>query len=235
MKRFVTQTADLSDWQPDAEYPLPEDVAHHVIHVMRMGAGDTLELMDRAQHLVSAKINREGNVVCLSHTQCTASQRRFSIHLGIALIKWPRFEWMLEKVAEIGIARLTPLCCERSVIKVQDWSHKSERLQKIITEAARQSLNPIPPELCEPQKIQAFVTQGSRNHCYFAHLGDYPRLEDVASGFEGEVRFIVGPEGGFSPEEVVYLSDHATPFSLGAHVLRAETAAIACAMTQVFF
>ncbi len=234
MKRFVTQTADLSDWQPNSVYSLPEDVAHHVIHVMRMGTGDTLELMDRAQNLVSVKIDRDGNVACLSHTTCAASQRRFSIHLGVALIKWPRFEWMLEKVAEAGIARLTPLCCERSVIRVQDWSHKSDRLQKIITEAARQSLNPMPPELCEPQKLQNFVSE-AQEHVYFAHIGNYPPLVKVASEFSGEVRFIVGPEGGFSPEEVAYLSSHATPFSLGSNILRAETAAIACAMTQLLF
>lgn len=235
MKRFVTQGADLTDWQPSTVYPLPEDVAHHVLHVMRMGPGDTLELMDRAQNLVSARLTAEGCLICLDHTTCPPHATRFQIHHGVALIKWPHFEWMLEKVAEIGISELTPLCCERSVIRVRDWETKAERLQKIITQAARQSLNPTPPILHAPMDVRTFVSSCDARSVYFAHPGTYPRLGEIAPSLEGDVRFVIGPEGGFSPQELAYLLSHATPVSLGTNVLRTETAAVACAMTRMLF
>lgn len=233
MKRFITQITDLSLWQPNGEFPVPQDVAHHVFHVMRMNVGDTLEFMDSAGNLVSAKITRDENVVCMTRTTVQREANAIDVSLGVALFKWPRFEWMLEKVAEVGVTSITPLCCERSVIKIQDWTHKSDRLQKIIAEAARQSLNPQPPHLETPKTVREFVANTDKQRTFFAHIGNYPRPSQLIPNLKGEIRFLIGPEGGFSPTETDFLLEHASPISLGHNILRAETAAIACAMTHL--
>jgi len=229
MKRFVTREIDLSGWEEGASYTLPADVAHHACTVMRMGPGDELELVDAAQNLITAKIQKSGDVLCTSHASCAITPKRFNITLGVALFKWPRFEWMLEKITELGVTRLIPLDCERSVIKVSDWDKKSDRLEKIIVEASRQSLNPCPPTLEKPQKLTDFLKLIPRQNLFFAHLGDYPTLAELGTKLEGDIAFVIGPEGGFSPNEVELLSQNASPISLGHTVLRAETAAIACA------
>jgi 16S rRNA (uracil1498-N3)-methyltransferase len=122
---------------------------------------------------------------------------------------------------------------ERSVIKIQDWTHKSDRLQKIIAEAARQSLNPQPPHLETPKTVREFVANTDKQRTFFAHIGNYPRPSQIIPNLKGEIRFLIGPEGGFSPTETDFLLEHASPISLGHNILRAETAAIACAMTHL--
>lgn len=231
MKRFVTRETDLTSWEIGGFYALPNDVAHHVCDVMRLGSGDDIELVDAHQNLIAARIQKSGEVLCLAHEACVMGQQRFDVSLGVALFKWPRFEWMLEKVTEFGVSRVFPIVCERSVIKVSDWDKKADRLEKIIVEAARQSLNPRPPVLAKPQKLSDFLATPPCSQLYFAHLGNYPTLSSRLSDASGAIGFVIGPEGGFSPQEVELLSANARPVSLGATVLRAETAAIACAAT----
>ncbi len=235
MKRFVTRETDLSGWEEGGLYALPNDVSHHACTVMRLGPGDELELVDAAQNLIAARIQKNGDVLCCTHTTCAVHSKRFKITLGVALFKWPRFEWMLEKVTELGVSRIIPLDCERSVIKVSDWDKKSDRLEKIMVEASRQSLNPCPPILEKPQKLTTFLNGISHTNLFFAHLGDYPSLAELRPSLEGDLSFVIGPEGGFSPNEVELLTQNATPISLGPTVLRAETAAIACACTLSLF
>lgn len=231
MKRFVTQTNDLLHCAEGEPFDLPADIAHHVCDVMRLGPGDSLEIADAFNNLVTARIKRDGRVDCQSIQKTAEIQRPYDVTLVVALFKWPRFEWMLEKVTELGVRRIIPVECERSVVKCADWAKKAERLDKIMVEASRQSLNPKKPVLEAPVTFKAFVAQNDVDSLYFAHLGNYPTLASCLPTWHGDVGFLIGPEGGFSPAEVETLLKCASPVSLGQTVLRAETAAITCAAT----
>ncbi len=225
----MTQTTDLLHCTEGEPFELPSDIAHHVVDVMRLGPGDEIEITDDLQNLVVARLKRDGRADCQSIQKTAELKRRFRVTLAVALFKWPRFEWMLEKVTELGVDRIIPVECERSVVKASDWDKKADRLQKILVEAARQSLNPKLPVLEKPRAFKDLVGAPDVPQLYFAHLGQYRTLADALPNWSGDIAFVIGPEGGFSPNEVTTLEHNATPVSLGPTVLRAETAAVVCA------
>jgi len=235
-KRFITYAAPLDDWQEGQTFPLPDDVQHHAQNVMRLQSGDALEICHPNGILVSGCLDTAGCFRCTSKHILTQAVRRFQITLALSLIKWPRFEWAVEKITELGIQRLIPLQCQHSVIRISDWSTKAGRIEKIAAQAARQSLNPTPPEILPPQTLESFC-----HHCdtalFFAQPGTHLSLHDALSPLprQTKIAFIAGPEGGFSHRETDLLQSCASPISLGPNILRTETAAISLASILAFY
>jgi len=235
-KRFITYTAPLDDWQEGQTFPLPDDIRHHAQNVMRLQPGDALEICHPKGTLVVGCLDTGGHFQCTSKHIQTQTVRRFQITLALSLIKWPRFEWAIEKTTELGIQCLAPLQCQHSVIRISDWNAKAARIEKIAAQAARQSLNPIPPEILPPQTLETFCHH--RNTAlFFAHPGAHLSLHDALSPLprQTQIALIVGPEGGFSPRETDLLQSCASPISLGHNILRTETAAITLASVLALY
>ena len=147
------------------------------------------------------------------------------IHLAVAPTKnMDRMEWLAEKATEIGLDEITFLDCRYSERKVL----KTERIEKILVSAIKQSLKARLPILHGMTAFADFVRQPFSGQKFIAHCYQNERqeLKDIIRPGEDAV-VLIGPEGDFSEEEVnVALSNGFTPISLGPSRLRTETAAL---------
>ena len=149
-----------------------------------------------------------------------------NIHIAVAPTKnMDRIEWFAEKATEIGLDALTFVNCRFSERKVI----KTERVERIVVSAMKQSLKYSKPVVDEMVDFKKFVSQERAGEKYIAHCydGEKNMLKDIHQpGCDATV--LIGPEGDFSPEEVKMAMEAGyKPVSLGNSRLRTETAALA--------
>lgn len=199
----------------------------HCAKVLRMRAGEELQITDGKGSLYTGKLILVDPKACVIEILSlnTTFSRDYRLHLAVAPIKnMARFEWFLEKATEIGIDAVTPLVCARS----EKISVRSERLNKIITAAMKQSLGVFHPYLNEPDHLADFVRNYSANQKFIAwcETENDPLLVEACKP-STEVIVLIGPEGDFTSDEV-RLAENAgyVPISLGKNRLRTETAAL---------
>ena len=219
---------------------LPEEEAQHAVRVLRMEMGDEMMLMDGEGIFYRAIVTEATKKRCLYRIEETLPQERQwqpHLHLAMAPTKnMDRTEWFAEKATEIGFDELTFLRCrwsERTVIK-------TERVEKILVSAMKQSHKAWKPILNEMVDFKAFLQEikerENRNgkvmqkficHCYEEEgLGEKVALKDVLKSGE-DVLVMVGPEGDFSIDEVKMAEANGfQSVSLGKSRLRTETAAL---------
>ncbi len=223
-------------YTPDIEanvYTLTEEESKHCIRVLRLKKGDIIYLTDGKGNLCQTSIIDDNPKRCMVNVvsvQNYYGKRDYKLHLAVAPTKnMVRLEWFLEKATEIGIDEITPLLCEHSERVVI----KTERLNKVITAAMKQSLKAYHPQLNEPVKFKDFITHASEDEKYIAWCDTEPAVHLKNFYHKGkDVIVLIGPEGDFSPAEVQLAKDHGfVPVSLGKSRLRTETAALATCMT----
>ena len=219
---------------------LPEEEAQHAVRVLRMEMGDEMMLMDGEGIFYRAIVTEATKKRCLYRIEETLPQERQwqpHLHLAMAPTKnMDRTEWFAEKATEIGFDELTFLRCrwsERTVIK-------TERVEKILVSAMKQSHKAWKPILNEMVDFKAFLQEikerENRNgkvmqkficHCYEEEgLGEKVVLKDALKSGE-DVLVMVGPEGDFSIDEVKMAEANGfQSVSLGKSRLRTETAAL---------
>ncbi|MDG2060078.1 MAG: RsmE family RNA methyltransferase, partial [Flavobacteriales bacterium] len=139
-----------------------------------------------------------------------------------------RFEWFLEKATEIGIDEITPVICDRSERKVI----KTERCNRILLSAMKQSLKYHLPKLNEVISFTDFTQKNFDGSKYIAHCEESEKIELKEKNTERKTLILIGPEGDFSPNEI----DKATnnnyqAISLGNNRLRTETAGVVSVTT----
>lgn len=217
------------DIQTRAE--LPEEEAAHAVRVLRLQAGDEVTLTDGKGNFYRAEISVASNKRCLVNILETQPQEPLwqgHLHIAMAPTKnMDRTEWFAEKATEIGFDELTFLNCRFSERKVI----KTERIQKILVSAIKQSLKARLPRLNEMTDFNKFVRQPFNGQKFIAHCyeGEKPLLKDILKRGE-DALVLIGPEGDFSEEEVkLAIEQGFQPISLGRSRLRTETAAlVAC-------
>lgn len=212
----------------DDLYILNEEESRHCIKVLRLSKGDTVSLVDGIGTLYTAEITEPHPKKTSLHVlnkQTEFGKREYSLHLAVAPTKnIERFEWFLEKATEIGVDEITPIICDRSERK----EVKSERLNKIITSAVKQSIKAYHPRLNEPVKLKTFAKSLNSNQKFIAHCnsGDKSALKDILVP-QTDYIILIGPEGDFTPDEVaVCMQSGYIPITLGDSRLRTETAAL---------
>ncbi|HEY0670014.1 MAG TPA: 16S rRNA (uracil(1498)-N(3))-methyltransferase [Sphingobacteriaceae bacterium] len=212
----------------DDLYILNEEESRHCIKVLRLSKGDIVKLVDGMGTLYTAEITephpRKTSLHVLNK-QTEFGKREYSLHLAVAPTKnIERFEWFLEKATEIGVDEITPIICDRSERK----EVKSERLNKIITSAVKQSIKAYHPRLNEPVKLKTFVKSLNSNQKFIAHCnsGDKSALKNILVP-QTDYIILIGPEGDFTPDEVALCMQNGyIPITLGESRLRTETAAL---------
>lgn len=217
------------DIQTRAE--LPEEEAAHAVRVLRLQAGDEVTLTDGKGNFYRAEISVASNkrsLVNILETQPQEPLWQGHLHIAMAPTKnMDRTEWFAEKATEIGFDELTFLNCRFSERKVI----KTERIQKILVSAIKQSLKARLPLLNEMTDFNKFVRQPFNGQKFIAHCyeGEKPLLKDILKRGE-DALVLIGPEGDFSEEEVkLAIEQGFQPISLGRSRLRTETAAlVAC-------
>ncbi len=218
---------------PESGAAVLEDLeAHHLIHVLRASPGDIVELFNGAGLVASAQITslhkRDAKLQILGSHREDPSPRQ--IIVATAVPKGDRFDWLIEKATELGVTRIIPLRTARSVVDPQE--SKLEKLRQTVIAACKQSGRNHLLELESTTTWSDFVTRElGQSASYIAHPGPTTRSAST-SLWDGKssIVFAIGPEGGFTEEEVELAVGHgAKPISLGPLILRIETAALALA------
>jgi len=153
------------------------------------------------------------------------------ITLALAIFKFDRMEWAIEKCTEIGVARIIPVIARRTDAHLATASVKRhERWLRIVRQAAEQSRRVAPPEVASPVKLKELdgvLPTGALTRVVLAESEEDTRLADVLHSRPGEVVLAVGPEGGWASGELSWFFEEGwVAASLGETILRAETAAI---------
>jgi 16S rRNA (uracil1498-N3)-methyltransferase len=214
-------------------YHLPESESKHIIKVLRMKPGDSIFLTDGYGNLIESSIVDASSKQCIVKTIktfCEYHKRSYYLHIALAPTKnIDRFEWFLEKSTEIGIDVITPLICEHS-----ERTHlKTDRLQKVVIAAMKQSLKAYLPRLDEPVDFRTFIQSPFDGQKFIAYCGEIETAE-LKNIYRKDAKtlILIGPEGDFSVREVELAKKHGyVPISLGKSRLRTETAGIVACHT----
>lgn len=211
--------------------PLDRDQAHYLFGVMRQSAGAKVALFNGQDGEWQAEITqagkRGGELTCLE--QSKPLQMPPDLWLIFAPIKKARTDFIVEKAAEMGAARIMPVQTDYT----NSDRIRQDRLQAHAVEAAEQCGGTYVPEVTDLQKLSKLLDQWPEDRklmfCDEAEVGAGKALDDAGSG---PWAILIGPEGGFSEAERKRLHGMANAHvvSLGPRILRADTAAVA-AMT----
>jgi len=216
-------------------YTLNEEESKHCARVLRLAEGDVVHLTDGRGVLYTTRIIDAGAKAC--KVEITAKddhfeQRNYHLHLAVAPTKnMERYEWMLEKITEIGVDEITPLLCAHSERRVL----KHDRVEKIIVSAMKQSLKTHLPQLHEMTEVMEFIRRPFDGQKFIGHCAEGERILLPKALQEcTKALIMIGPEGDFSTEEIAAALQHGfTPISLGNTRLRVETAGVvACTQMQ---
>ena len=215
-----------------ATYQLSEEESKHAVRVLRLNEGDAIDLLDGRGGLYTATVADANPKRCqlrITHHE-TVPPRPYFTHVAVAPTKnLDRMEWFVEKAVEIGVERISFLCCARS----ERRELKLERLEKITISALKQSGQAWLPQLDELVDYAAFVASIAPETTFIAHLeaGERTALAQVANAGLG-CCVLIGPEGDFTPAEInLALGRGIRPVTLGTSRLRTETAALAAVFT----
>jgi 16S rRNA (uracil1498-N3)-methyltransferase len=212
---------------------LDEHESHHARNVLRLKVGDDVELFDDAGHVARGAIERcDAAAVVARVDEVVARSESSGITVASAVPKGDRGDWMIEKLSELGVDRFTPLSTGRSVVH-PSGKNKRDRWQRIATESAKQSrragvmtideLTPL-DRVIEADRAALYLDIDPGAPSLFEHL------RSQISDWGLRIALLVGPEGGWTDEEVARMrAVGLTGVRLTATILRVETAAVAAA------
>ena len=211
---------------------LPDAVAHQVLRVMRLRPGESLDLFDGAGGFWRATLDAgatpaRASATLIAFVPVGASDRGRHVTLVLGLLKADKFDWVVQKATELGVARIVPVVTVRSVAV----SGRPDRWRRIATEATEQSGRTVVPVIDDPMPFRASFGVGPADAVRVACWEDeavVPFRDIIAARDSAQPLVVwVGPEGGISMEEAVALrAIGATTVTLGPRILRSETAAI---------
>ncbi len=208
--------------------------ANHLIRVLRTHVGEQFDI-------VAGAVVRRGTVAKISDGRVEfdlaeeipppfATETAAKITLLLAVFKFDRMEWAIEKCTELGVARICPVICQRTDAHLAAASTKrTERWRRIALQASEQSRRATPPEISNPLKFaDAFRLPGTLRIALLESERQILLRDALSVQPPSEVMLAIGPEGGWTDNEVqIFHSSHWISASLGNTILRAETAAIA--------
>lgn len=206
--------------------------AQHLTRVLRAQAGQRFEISDN-QAVYLAEISELGKdrVVFQILEAVPESEPAVRITLFAALIKFDRFEWLIEKATELGVEAIIPVEAERSEKGLLEAARKRvERWRRIARESSEQSRRDRLPEVRDPAKLDPRSAAVRLRYVLDEDPAAPPILSALPAGRSSSdsVALLVGPEGGWTAgERSGVVSAGWTPVSLGSQILRTETAAIA--------
>lgn len=213
-------------------YTLPEDESKHAVRVLRLTAGEAVELVNGRGGVFQAEVEAADAKRCRLRVmqEQQVPRRSYFVHVAVAPTKnLDRMEWLVEKATEIGVDRLSFLRCARS----ERRELKLDRLHKIAVSALKQSGQAWLPEMDELMDFATFLPTVASDTTFIAHLeeGERTPLAHVAAAGTG-CCVLIGPEGDFTPQEIeAAFAGGVRPVTLGASRLRTETAALAAVHT----
>lgn len=224
------------DIENDEFYQLDEEESKHAVRVLRLNVGDEVWLTDGKGRMMQAKLIENNPKRCnlqIVNRLVDYGKRNYHLHLAVAPTKnSSRYEWFLEKATEIGVDEITPIICEHS----ERTMIKTDRLNKVITAAMKQSLKAYHPILNLPIKFNELLKAKKEDKILLAwcSASAKERIEKFTEANEDLLIFI-GPEGGFSKHEIEEARKTGVKLvSISSSRLRTETAAIVACHSVAF-
>ena len=222
---------------------LDHDESGHCIKVLRHRCGDEISVIDGRGTLYRCRI------VSDSHKEVVAQVidivqdwggHPYRLHLAVCPTKNnDRYEWFAEKACEMGFDELSPVIGDHSERRIL----KTQRVEKILISASKQSLKAAVPVVNEPVSVKEFIAANASQeslkliaYCFDDERVPRRSIKEVLAGYDGtDVIVMIGPEGDFSHEEAeLALQAGFIPVHLGASRLRTETAAVTAAAAVYF-
>ena len=205
--------------------------ADHLVKVLRARVGQEFDI-------TTANAVRRGRISSVRNERVefdlaeeVPATPMVEITLVLAIFKFDRMEWAIEKCTELGVARIVPVIARRTDSHLAIASAKRvERWRRLARQASEQSRRTAPPEIALPAKLAAIVEMPFPLRIVLSESETQALLRDVVQGdpTDGRLTLAIGPEGGWTEDELH--SFHQAGWisaSLGNTILRAETAAIA--------
>jgi 16S rRNA (uracil1498-N3)-methyltransferase len=231
-----------ANWIEPSTVQLHGQTARQIKSVLRLQPGDEIVVLDNSgsEWRVSlTDISNDAVTARIVAQQPARGEPALQVTLYQGTVKGQKFEWVLQKGTELGVSRFVPTICRRSVVhEAEALAKKHDRWQRIIQEAAEQSGRGLLPQL-EPARPLAEALPQAGSSALLILLWEEERhltLKDVLLEVEPRtVALFVGPEGGFTPEEVALARRAGCHIvTLGPRLLRAETAGLA-ACSAIFY
>lgn len=231
----MTRRRWIADEVEGEKAALVGDHAAHLARVLRAQVGQEFDI-------ATGNNVRRGTITSLSESRVefslgseVASAVAPQLTLVMAIYKFDRMEWAIEKCTEIGVARIVPLIARRTDSHLgAAASKRRERWERISRHASEQSRRASTPEIAEPVKLKDLGRMpggaASGLRVVLSESEKNVRLRDAFEGSPASAALAIGPEGGWAPDELEFFRDAAwVAASLGNTILRAETAAIVAA------
>ncbi len=224
----------------DGRVRLGADEARHLRSVLRLGNGDEAFAFDGAGREFRCEVAIEArDAVTLAVLEEVAPQRpesELELTLAVALLKGEKFDWVVQKATELGVARIVPVMTKRADVRLdkrKGGTGRDERWARLALEAAKQSGRARVPEVAAPVELSELLRDGDRTHgIMFSERAGVSLTAALEEAGEETASLIalVGPEGGWDDAEIEAAQTAGwRVVTLGGRILRAETAAITVA------
>ena len=243
-RRWIADT-----WSPQSGHPtraaLTGEQAAHLARVLRAQPGQVFDIvangfLHRAEitSVRAASAEQDAEVAFTLHEELS-SDAALPIHLLLAVFKFDRFEWAIEKATELGVARITPILARRTEKHLALAAPKrADRWRRIALESSKQSRRTDIPQIADPAPLAAALARETAPLRIL--LSETEQSLTLAAALQRvsfnlqpatdnlQLALAIGPEGGWTPEEMSLFTTHNwTHVTLGPRILRAEPAAIA--------
>ena len=231
MHRFF---ADKSQFD-GGKVTITGDDVKHISRVLRLSVGDTISVCDkeRTDYVCSiSDIGKDYVTADILESQLNGNESNLGVTLYQGLPKGDKMDLIVQKSVELGAERIVPVVMKRTVVKLKNASSKCDRWQRIAEEAAKQCMRGIIPKVEEPVSFEDMLSmlceddisilpyENEKNN----KLKQYLKHNSHAS----RVNIIIGPEGGFDPEEIALSESKGIhTVTLGPRIMRCETAPLA--------
>jgi 16S rRNA (uracil1498-N3)-methyltransferase len=220
----------------------PADTGRQIRQVLRLRPGQSVVVLDgkgMEYTVLLEKITSEKVWGSLQGQQPATSEPDLQVVLYISLTQREKFEWALQKCAEVGVSVFAPVISSRTLARDKDQAmQKMERWERILMEASEQSGRGLVPVIRPPITLEdafkevrdkdlpaAFLWENESEHTLYSWL--LQQLQRPDGIRPGKIGLFTGPEGGYSPEEAdLAVQAGVQPVSLGRRILRMETAAL---------
>ncbi|MBB1202782.1 16S rRNA (uracil(1498)-N(3))-methyltransferase [Enterobacteriaceae bacterium 89] len=210
---------------------LSDDAANHVGRVLRMGAGQAIQLFDGSNQVFEAEIiqaDKKSVRVNVLSAQTDDRESPLHIHLGQVMSRGEKMEFTIQKSIELGVSLITPLFSERCGVKLdaERLNKKTQQWQKIAIAACEQSGRNVVPEIRPAMDLEQWCAEEDSGLKLNLHPRASASINTLPLPVE-RVRLLIGPEGGLSADEIAMTARYAfTDILLGPRVLRTETTAL---------
>ena len=212
---------------------LPEEAAHHAVHVLRLRAGDALTLFDGRGGEYAGRIaaieRLRVTVDVLAH-RALERESPLAVTLVQGVSAGEKMDFTVQKATELGVAALQPVLAERSTGRVagERAAQKRAHWQRVAIAACEQCGRNRVPEVLAPLKLEEYCRARAPGTALLLSPEARLALREAAAGLQGAATLAAGPESGFTATEEALLAHCGfVPVRLGPRVLRTETAALA--------